>query len=134
MNQELSLEDKIRMNADLVMKSLSGPAGFELGLDARSVAWIDGFIERQRMRENFDPKTNGGLSNTLGCFLGEALRVQLGGEWQQTDNGLGVVFSTGNTALPLNKVAKQFSNGPEDSVLSFYESALTIFGSGGPQP
>ncbi len=66
MNQEsLTLEEKLRLNAELVIKQLSQHAPFPLGFDEESVGWIDGFIERQRARADFEP---GGLVNTLGSF------------------------------------------------------------------
>lgn len=116
------------MNASLVSEHMSQHAGFELGYDEPSIEWIDGFIERQRARENVDAEATVGLSSKLGCFLGEALCANLGGTWQQTEYGLGVVFPNGNTAYPLAKVDKQFANGADDSVLSFYQTALTLFG------
>ena len=127
MHEELTLEEKLRMNADLIIEHLSSPAGFELGFDERSVEWIDGFIERQRCREDFDLAASDGLAQKLGSFLGECMCRGLGGEWKQLEEGIAVVFSDGNAAFPLTKVRKQFANGPEDSILSFYQSAAILF-------
>ncbi len=127
MNEEsLTLEEKLRLNAEMVIENLSQHAGFELGFNEESVEWIDGFIERQRAREGFEP---GGLLNTLGSFLGECMCQELGCKWKHQPNGqLAVEFSDGNAAFPFNKVQKQFANGEEDSILSFYQSAAVIFG------
>ena len=85
MNEEsLSLEEKVRANAEIIIGNLSQHAGFELGFDERSVEWIDGFIERQRSRDGFAP---GGLINTIGSFLGECMCRELGGEWKLQANG-----------------------------------------------
>ncbi len=126
MNEEsLTLEEKLRLNAEMVIENLSQHAGFELGFNEESVEWIDGFIERQRAREG-EP---GGLVNTIGSFLGECMCRKLGGEWKPQPNGqLAVEFSDGNAAFPFNKVQKHFDNGEEDSILSFYQSAAVIFG------
>ncbi len=127
MNAEsLTLEEKLRLNAEMVIENLSQHAGFELGFNEESVEWIDGFIERQRAREGFEP---GGLLNTLGSFLGECMCQELGGKWKHQPNGqLAVEFSDGNAAFPFNKVQKHFDNGEEESILSFYQSAAVIFG------
>ncbi len=120
-------EEQIRINAELIAQHLSQHAGFKLGFDEQSVEWLNGFIERQRSKEDFDLESNAGLSSKLGCFLGEALCAQLGGQWQETEYGPGVIFSDGNAAFPLNKVGKHFANGPEDSILRFYRSASVLF-------
>lgn len=127
MNEEsLTLEEKLRLNAEMVIENLSQHAGFTLGFNEESVEWIDGFIERQRAREGFEP---GGLVNTLGSFLGECMCRELGGEWKYQPNGqLAVEFADGNAAFPFNKVQKQFAYGAEDSIFSFYQSAAVIFG------
>lgn len=129
---KMSFEENIRANAELVVQHMSQHAGFELDYDESSIEWLDGLIERQRVKDDFDLETNRGLSDKLGCFLGEALCVNLGGEWQQTEYGLGVVFSDGNTAFPFTKVEKQFANGSDDSIFSFYRTALTLFGNSQP--
>jgi len=131
MNEEMTIGDRIRANADLVAAQLSGPAGFQLGFDERSVEWIDGFVERQRARDDFEMGVVRSLSEKLGCFLGEALRAAIGGEWIETEKGLAVVFSDGNAAFPLTKVRKHFANGSDDSIDSFYRTAITLFGGRG---
>ncbi len=124
--EELTLEEKLRLNAEMIIQNLSQHAGFELGFNEQSVEWIDGFIERQRAREGFEP---GGLINTLGSFLGECMCREIGGAWKFQPNGqLAVELSNGNAAFPFNKVEKHFANGAEDSIYSFYQSAAVIFG------
>ena len=127
MHDDLTLEQQLRLNADLIIEHLSPPAGFQLGFDERSVEWIDGFIERQRSRDDFEVAGWDVLAQQLGSFLGECMCAELGGEWKQLDEGVAVVFSAGNTAFPITKVRKQFANGPEDSILSFYQSAAILF-------
>lgn len=125
-NRQPGLEEKLRLNAEIVFEHLSQHAGFELGFNEESVEWIDGFIERQRVREGFEP---GGMINTIGSFLGECMCRELGGKWKYQSNGqLAVEFSDGNAAFPFNKAAKHFVNGEEDSILSFYQSAVVVFG------
>jgi hypothetical protein len=124
--ENMSLEEMIRANAELITQHLSGHAGFSLGFDEPSVEWLDGFIERQRTREDFDLDLNAGLSSMIGCFLGEALSARLGGKWQQTEHGLGVIFTDGKAAFPIGSVERQFANGSEGSILSFYRSMVSL--------
>ena len=126
--ESLELTDKLRLNAEMVIGNLSQHAGFQLGFDAESVEWVDGFIERQRSRDDFDAASSGGLVNTLGSFLGECMCQALGGVWrQQPDGALIVEFSDGNAAYPFNKVAKHLANGSDDSIHSFFRSAAVLF-------
>jgi hypothetical protein len=44
-------------------------------------------------------------------------------------NRSGVIFCGGNACFLINKVGKQFANGADDSVLSFYQTIPVLFGS-----
>jgi len=98
-----------------------------LKYDKNSVKFIEGFIERNKA--NFDNEENKGLINSLGSFLGQCIIENYGGQWQ-LDNETGtiaIVFDDKNKAFPFAKVSKQFDNGLEDSVYSFYTIIPTIF-------
>lgn len=118
---------RIRANAGNVSDVMSQHAGFTLGYDDASIEWLDGFIERQRQRQDLADGGVSGLVNTLGSFLGEALCQAYGGEWRDDgDHGLRVAFSNGNSAYPFNKVRKQFENGADDSIYSFYTTVAVM--------
>ena len=98
-----------------------------LKYDANSVKFIEGFIERNK--GNFEKEESKGLINSLGSFLGQCIIENYGGQWQ-LDNETGsvaVVFDDKNKAYPFAKVSKQFENGLEDSVYSFYTVIPSIF-------
>ncbi len=99
----------------------------ELQFDAESVKFIEGFIERNK--RGFDKEEIKGLINSLGSFLGQCIIINYGGRWQvDEDNGsVAVVFDDNNKAYPFAKVSKQFDNGLEDSVYSFYSVIPTVF-------
>jgi len=97
-----------------------------LDYNEESVAWADGFIERQRIRPEM--QDGGGLAQVVGCFLGECIRKNFGGEWESTENGLAMTFNNGNSCFPLNKAQKHFANGDGDSILSFYQTIPILFG------
>lgn len=121
----MDIIERIKANAELVIQNFPEQ---NLGYNEESVAWLEGFIERQR--ERMDTGQAQGLIQTLGCFLGECIRHNFGGEWQEDENGLALIFSNGNACFPLNKTGKQFANGIEngDSILSFYQTIPIIFG------
>ena len=59
---------------------------FEFGLNHRSVEWAEGFLERQRLRDDFDPS---GLVDVVGSFLGECVIARVGGTWHRSDSTAG---------------------------------------------
>jgi hypothetical protein len=93
------------------------------------VAWVEGFIERQRVRVAGD-----GLVDVLGSYLGEAIIAAAhGGVWVRGPDGdLGVRFDNGDIAYPFAKVSKQFDRGLEggESILSFYTISVELLATG----
>ena len=75
-----------------------------------------------------EPEQADRLGQMLGCFLGECICRNFGGQWQESEYGPAVVFADGNSCFPLNKTGKHFANGADDSVLSFYQTIPILFG------
>ncbi|MGE3302606.1 MAG: hypothetical protein AB7M12_05780 [Hyphomonadaceae bacterium] len=120
----------VQGNARLTIEELGPLSEMALGFDEASVAWLEGFIERQRERDH-DVE---GLVSVLGCFLGEAIIAGAGGGvWDQGEHGLGVRFANGDWCFPFAKMEKQFENGAEagDGILSFYRVAVEQVAKGG---
>ena len=63
--------DKIKANAEFVVSQLGPLSGLAFGYNVESVAWVDGFIEKQRSNPDLDQDAIDGLVSTLGSFLGE---------------------------------------------------------------
>lgn len=107
-----------------------GPdSGIDFGLNRASVEWADGFIERQRGRMR--PDELGALPSVLGCFLGACVVQATGGRWAyDEEQGWGVEFPSGNWAFPVAKAQKQFDEGGQDSILSFYDTTLALVAAG----
>lgn len=114
--------EAIKANAALVLKTFEQQ---NLAYDEESVAWLDGYIERNRL--NWDEQTGEKLVNILGSFLGECIRLNYGGEWQMTEYGLGIAFSDGNVTFPFTKITKQIQNGSDDSIIGLYKSIPILF-------
>ncbi|MBS0204773.1 MAG: hypothetical protein JSS49_17850 [Planctomycetes bacterium] len=86
---------------------------------------LDGFVTRQH--EQGDPNNVKGLANTLGSFFGECIVQTYGGEWSEDENGWCVQFNEKNAVYPFAKTAKHLRNGPEDSVLSMFDTIPLVF-------
>ena len=124
--------NRLRANASLAVEQLGAISGMEFGLDEASVAWVEGFIERQRA-QHASGESTGGLVNVLGSYLGEAIIAAADGRWDEDiDGNLGVAFPNGDMAYPFTKVAKQFEQGLEggESILSFYKVSVNYIATG----
>jgi enoyl-[acyl-carrier-protein] reductase (NADH) len=98
-----------------------------LDYDTKSIKFIEEFIERQK--NNFDSEQRQGLINSLGSFVGQCIIKNYGGYWQ-VDNDTQTVciaFDDKNKIFPFAKTARQFENGLEDSVYSFYKYIPSVF-------
>lgn len=98
-----------------------------LNYDMNSVKFVEGFIERQR--NNFDSEQREGLINSIGSFVGQCIIINYGGHWQvdQDTQTICVALDEKNKIFPFAKTARQFQNGLEDSVYSFYSIIPTVF-------
>jgi hypothetical protein len=122
-----SLEEELKGLAGKLISVASEQLGVTLGYDAESVAWADGFIERQRLR--FPGSEADGLVNIIGAFLGECIIARYGGGWREQEGAPGVFFDDENAVFPFAKVRKQFDNGREggDSIESLYRTIGPVF-------
>ena len=96
-----------------------------LSYDEASVERVDNFIGRSR--DVYDSSTVDRMVSVFGSFLGECVREKYGGQWDKINGEWGVRFAEGNAAFPFHKVRKQFENGSEDSILSFYQVIPIVF-------
>ena len=98
-----------------------------LDYDTKSVKFVEEFIERQR--NSFDNEQRKGLVNSIGSFVGQCVIKNYGGQWQvdEETKAVCVALDDKNKIFPFAKTAKQFENGLEDSVYSFYTIIPTVF-------
>lgn len=125
--------EQIQANVSLAIDELGPLSDVEFGLNRESVEWVEGFIERQRARPEFDPEQLGGLVGVLGSFLGACIAHATGGDWHRSDDGRwGVLLPDGSTIFPITKVRKQFRDGAEagESIMSFYRIAVDFIATG----
>lgn len=122
---------QVRDNAAFAIRGFSEVSGTEFTLDRESVAWVEGFIERMRVRYG-DEGAPSGVVSVIGSYLGEAIIAKTGGEWRSDDAGVGVAFANGDMAYPFAKVSKQFDQGlaAGESILSFYDVCVDFIATG----
>lgn len=125
MSDEMSMVEKLRDNAALVVSIAREQLDEEVGYDESGVEWLDGYIQRQH--EQGDPKNRRGLVSTLGSYLGECIVHSFGGEWANADGTWCIRFDDRNAAYPFAKVAKHLEDGEGESVLSFFTLIPKLF-------
>lgn len=82
----------------------------------------------QFVAATFDPPgstfVGEGLKVGIGCYIGEVIRRTVGGRWDAQGrpqiNGIGEV----EAIYPVQKVIKRFTNGPEDSLVHYYDTIV----------
>ncbi len=124
----MTVQEQIRANAEMVVEQLRQISDVpNFGYNAASVAWVNDFIERQRIRPDQEGAGRERLCQTLGSYLGECVIVCYGGAWHLQEGTWAVAFNAGNAVFPFNKVRKHFANGSEDSVRSWFEMISLVF-------
>jgi hypothetical protein len=125
---------RIRELADFVVERFGPLSEIAFGFNRDSVAWAEGFIERQRAARDPSDGVPEGLVNCLGAFLGECIARATAGQWHrgEQDGSWSVELPNGSGAYPFAKVWKQFENGLEggDSILGFYDIAMEYVAAG----
>ncbi|AKJ28050.1 hypothetical protein AAW51_1359 [Caldimonas brevitalea] len=122
----LELAEQMRAAAEKLRSLVREQMQQELGYDEAGVRWLDGYIERARLRHSNDQWER--AINLIGAFLGECTIGSLGGQWSRHEENLCVVLNEGDTVFPHVKVTKQFKNGRDggDSVLGFYQANKSL--------
>jgi hypothetical protein len=118
MSRELSVPEQLRANAEFLVATFRDELGRALAFDQSGIEWIDGYIER--VRADFPAGRRAGLVSHLGAFVGECIIHSFGGVWVEQESWWGVQVTERFWACPFAKIDKQFENGAEDSVASFF--------------
>jgi len=121
------LKEKIKANAELVIRQFSPLVDFQFGFNARSVAWLDAFIENQLQRPDLEERTRESLIDVLGSFLGECIISCFGGRWERVEDEWCICFSKQDVIYPFKKIGRRFTNGPRDSLKDFFEMIPAAF-------
>ena len=120
LNEEIqanALEAQIFSRKHLVLEldfSLASVAELESHIDT-----IDFAISGGKSDENLEM-----LTRIWGCYLGESLRRQLGGEWIRDDQDThqGIALRVGSQTLyPLDRICKRLVDGEEFNIVAYCE-------------
>jgi hypothetical protein len=102
----------------------------ELDYSVASIEQVDAIIEGMR-QEGHTPETMAESLYSFGCYLGEVLVRQAGGQWREATKaelptlaGLLplVQLATGGACNPIGKVFKRLQNGPAENLVAFYQA------------
>ncbi len=120
----MTVDPSIKQNAELILRTCEPLVDFEFSYDEKSVAWLEGYIERLRARGAFEESFEK-FASIFGCYLGEAIIRTYGGRWNEDEKyPLHVLFEGGVRVFPFAKVSKQMRNGLDagDSILGFFRT------------
>jgi len=116
----------IEQSAELCREAARNTMGISLGYDEQSICQIDAiFSQAWPDGPGGDPERNATRNQMWGCFLGEAIRHVLGGNWVHTDAGYGVRVGDA-VAHPIAKIEKRVARGIAESVTFFYKSFAEV--------
>src|SRR2546430_4448950 len=99
------MERHISHNAATFIEVARAKLGVNLAYNEQSVAWVDGYIERNR--QHLDERTLDALINFIGPFLGECIRRRYGGRREAGDGRLAIRVDDKNALVPVAKVEEQ---------------------------
>jgi hypothetical protein len=130
-----SLLDDIRTSAQWIAHALNS-SGYETDFTPRSLRDVERFMAEH---SDYGHAVTGALLATdlgprlfaLGAYVGETIRVNLGGSWATSDDdpnaevNIALHLPDGSIIWPVQRVIKRFHNGPEDSI-AFYGTALGL--------
>jgi hypothetical protein len=129
---ELTPENALEAAAEAV-EFVRTKAHLELDYSPESLENLDDVLEDIHKTGQKSHEMGGGIT-CFGCYLGEVLIRDLGGEWRsreeagyrETASPIVLAFSNGKAVNPLGKVCKRIDNGAEDSLTSFYRMFKSI--------
>ena len=116
---------EIHDSAAVVAESCRTNLGVDIELNAESIRWLDGYINRLRTG-GFGENEFRKLAQGFGSLLGEALIAVYGGSWVRTDTGFGVLLKGLGVEYPFHRVVKQIECGADESVYRHFAKISEI--------
>jgi hypothetical protein len=118
----MSLAESAKQQALEFMDTMRSAGNEQFGFDRKSVAHVDGFVERMSKSARRNEQRRAHLVSFVGSYLGEAILAAYGGKWVELDGGLVIHIEHGeriSMLQPYGKVHDRIMNGDEDN-LEFY--------------
>jgi hypothetical protein len=127
--------------AELVAKALTSD-GYEADFSPESLWEIDRFFDEQARkgaprRWGLLAKDTGLRLFSLGAYVGEVVRRDVGGEWEAHDDdaegelSLALRLPDGGVVWPVQRAVKRMRNGAEDGIVAY---AVALGVDAGPKP
>jgi hypothetical protein len=133
--QVASILEDLDSSAAWIAKALSA-SGYRVDFSAASLWEVDRFLEEQT--SSGKPKRWGLLSRdlgtrlfSLGAYVGDVVRREVGGEWRVDDDdphaevNVQLRLPDGSVVWPVQRVMKRLTNGAEDGIAA-YASVLGV--------
>ena len=131
----MSAIPQIKKNAQSLIENLGPESGVEnFGYNAESVAYLDGFIDRQGQGIRSSPQAINNFVSLAGAFLGESVIAAYGGQWHESASGISICIEAGaqqHLLMPFHRVHNRLVNGTEYSLDYFFSSAIPQIVNGG---
>lgn len=116
--------------AENVPKRCKDLFNIELDFSVESIAPLEGIIDS--FPRGDEPTILEKLNEPLvaiGCYVGEVIRRNFGGEWQDTSsvNGFPIGLKLGSTYLnPIDKVIRRYKEGSEHNLTDYVRVSLLM--------
>ena len=130
-----TIREDITKSAEWIATALSS-SGYTADFSPKSFWELDRFFEEHS--DNCNPKPVGLLAAergsrlfAVGCYIGEVLRRNVGGEWHVNDNdphaeiNIELKLADDSVCWPVQRAMKRLKNGREDGIAA-YGSALGL--------
>lgn len=134
----MALIDDIAVSAEWVARALTS-SGYSADFSPASIFEVERFFDENTA--NGQPCLQGllgtGLGSRLfavGCYLGEVVRLSVGGDWLVDDDdpqgeiNVTLRLASGAEVWPVQRVMKRLRNGPEESVVGCTAALGVPFG------
>ncbi|MFI1172871.1 hypothetical protein [Streptomyces melanogenes] len=130
-----SLLNDVRVSAQWIAVALNS-SGYTADFTPESLRDVERFMDEHSdggiaVADGLLATDLGSRLFALGAYVGETVRLHLGGAWAADDDSphahsrIALHLLDGSTIWPVQRVIKRFHNGPEDSI-AFYGAALGL--------
>ncbi|XUL86674.1 hypothetical protein ACQ86D_08100 [Streptomyces galilaeus] len=128
-----SLLDDVRTSAEWIARALDS-SGCRADFTPAALRDIERFMSEHSDRgtaveDGLLATDLGARLFALGCYVGETVRLALGGHWEVDDDDprgeidIRLRLPDGSVVWPVRRLMNRFANGPEDSIVG-YATAL----------
>ncbi len=103
------LPANLQEDAQLVIDVISEKESVQLDYSARSVRWLDSYIEQHR--GELDASEKSLLEEKFGAYLGETIRHNYGGRWTRANDGeWAIAFDEQHQTSPFTLIAEHLDH------------------------